>query len=94
MMDRLPLQFSDIVVFETGFRFNTDLFISLFVGFTFEFIHYRVQDTRFFTSQNEQQKIVYFQRKIRIQKEKISKYFEKLVLQVLQKYISLASSLV
>ena len=34
------------VLFETGFRFNTDLFISLFVGFTFEVIHYRLQDTK------------------------------------------------
>ena len=30
----------------SGFRFDTDLFISLLVGFTFEVIHYRVQDTK------------------------------------------------
>ena len=49
------------VLFETGFRFNTDLFISLFVGFTFEVIHYRLQDTKKNRKiQNEQQKIIYF----------------------------------
>ena len=59
MMDHCP-----IVVFETGFRSNTDLFISLFVGFTFEVIHYRVQDTKKNRiSQNEQQKITHFERK-------------------------------
>ena len=53
-----------IVVFETGFRSNTDLFISLFVGFTFEVIHYRVQDTKKNRIlQNEQQKITHFERK-------------------------------
>ena len=71
---------SPIVLFETGFRFNTDLFISLFVGFTFEVIHYRVRDTKNRIIQNEQQKIIYFQRKTGIQEEKISKYFEKLVI--------------
>ena len=35
-----------IVLYETGFRFNTDMFISLLVVFTFEVIHYRVQDTK------------------------------------------------
>ena len=44
-----------IVFYETGFRFNTDLFISLLVGFTFEVIHYRVQDTKnnFFKMDNK-----------------------------------------
>ena len=73
---------SPIVLFKTGFRSNTDLFISLFVGFTFEVIHYRVQDTKNRIIQNEQQKILYFQRKIGIQEEKISKYSEKLVIKV------------
>ena len=71
---------SPIVLFKTGFRSNTDLFISLSVGFTFEVIHYRVRDTKNRIIQNEQQKIIYFQRKTGIQEEKISKYFEKLVI--------------
>ena len=44
---------SPIVLFETGFRFNTDLFISLFVGFTFEVIHYRVKDKKYFKMNNK-----------------------------------------
>ena len=55
MMDPLTLQLS---FFETGFRFNTDLFIFLFVEFTFKVIHYRVQDTKNRIIQNEPQKII------------------------------------
>ena len=78
---------SPIVLFQTGFRFNTDLFIFLFVGFTFEVIHYRVQDKkRLF--QNEQQKNNNFERKTGVQEEKNSKYFEKLVIQVQSNFYS------
>ena len=80
MMDRFTVQLSSLKLVSAPIPICSFLYLSVSHSRLF-IIVFKIQKKNRI-SQNEQQKITHFERKTGIQKEKISKYFEELVIQV------------